>query len=285
MPQTAEKFAHVDPVWSNVRSEALEMATHEPVLASFLHASVLNHQRFEDALSYLLAQKLGSMEVSSMLLRQVFDEAFHKDSDIGAAVRADVMAVLDRDPACHSYLEPLLYFKGFHALQAHRVAHWLLGQGRKAMALFIQNRVSVTFGADINPAARIGRGIMIDHATGVVVGETAVIEDDVSLLQGVTLGGTGNEEGDRHPKIRRGAMIGAGAVILGNIEVGECSRVGASSVVLKDVPPCKTVAGIPARVVGEAGCDQPSRKMDQIFEGGKGSEGGVPSGLGEGSGR
>lgn len=285
MPQTAEMFAHVDPVWSNVRSEALEMATHEPVLASFLHASVLNHQRFEDALSYLLAQKLGSMEVSSMLLRQVFDEAFHKDSDIGAAVRADVMAVLDRDPACHSYLEPLLYFKGFHALQAHRVAHWLLGQGRKAMALFIQNRVSVTFGADINPAARIGRGIMIDHATGVVVGETAVIEDDVSLLQGVTLGGTGNEEGDRHPKIRRGAMIGAGAVILGNIEVGECSRVGASSVVLKDVPPCKTVAGIPARVVGEAGCDQPSRKMDQIFEGGRSGEGGVPSGLGEGSGR
>jgi serine O-acetyltransferase len=285
MPQTAEKFAHVDPVWSNVRSEALEMATHEPVLASFLHASVLNHKRFEDALSYLLAQKLGNMEVSSMLLRQVFDEAFHKDGEIGAAVRADVMAVLDRDPACQSYLEPLLYFKGFHALQAHRVAHWLLGQDRKPMAQFIQNRVSVTFGADINPAARIGRGIMIDHATGVVVGETAVIEDDVSLLQGVTLGGTGNEEGDRHPKIRRGAMIGAGAVILGNIEVGECSRVGASSVVLKDVPPCTTVAGIPARVVGEAGCDQPSRKMDQIFDGTKGGDGALPTGLGEGSGR
>jgi serine O-acetyltransferase len=225
------------------------------------------------------------MEVSSMLLRQVFDEAFHKDGDIGAAVRADVMAVLDRDPACHSYLEPLLYFKGFHALQAHRVAHWLLGQGRKAMAMFIQNRVSVVFGADINPAARIGRGIMIDHATGVVVGETAVIEDDVSLLQGVTLGGTGNEEGDRHPKIRRGAMIGAGAVILGNIEVGECSRVGASSVVLKNVPPSTTVAGIPARVVGEAGCDQPSRKMDQIFDGNKNGEGGASPGLGEGSGR
>ena len=204
MPQTAQKFASVDPVWASIRKDALEVATKEPILASFIHATVLNHEHFEGALSFHLAQKLGSMEMPAMLVRQVFDEAFHKDRDIGAAVRADLMAVLDRDPACHSCLEPLLYFKGFHALQSYRVGHWLWSQDRKAMAFFLQNRVSELFAVDIHPAAKVGRGIMIDHATSVVIGETAVIEDDVSLLQGVTLGGTGKDEGDRHPKIRRG---------------------------------------------------------------------------------
>jgi serine O-acetyltransferase len=159
----------------------------------------------------------------------------------------------------------VLYFKGFHAIQTHRLAHWLWEKGRKDFALYLQSRSSAVFQTDINPAAHIGRGIFLDHATGLVVGETAVVEDDVSMLQDVTLGGTGKEDGDRHPKIRRGVLIGAGAKILGNIEVGECARIAAGSVVLKSVPPHMTVAGVPARVVGEAGCAEPARAMDQML--------------------
>jgi serine O-acetyltransferase len=176
-------------------------------------------------------------------------------------MRADMTAVFERDPACTSMLEPILYFKGFHALQSHRVAHSLWTQGRRSLASFLQNRISEAFGMDIHPAARIGRGIMIDHGTGVVIGETAVVEDDVSLLQGVTLGGTGKETGDRHPKVRRGALICAGATVLGNIEIGECAKVGAASVVLKDVPPRTTAVGVPARIVGSC-CEEPARAMD-----------------------
>ncbi len=263
MPETVRKFADVDPVWARLRDEALEMAQREPILASLLHATVLNHERFEQALSYQIAQKLGSVEVRAMLLRQVFDAAYAKDPDIGAAVRADVVAVFERDPACNSYLQPLLYFKGFHSLIGYRVAHWLWNEGRKPMALYLQSRISEMFGVDIHPAARIGRGIMIDHATGVVVGETAVVEDDVSMLHHVTLGGTGKETGDRHPKIRKGALISVGAKVLGNIEVGECARVAAGAVVLNDVPANCTVAGVPAKVVGCAGSEHPSHEMVQ----------------------
>lgn len=262
MSQTAKQVATCDPVWSYVRKEAREMADQEPVLAGFLHATMLNHERLEHALSYHLAHKLGSDALPDMLLRQVFDEAFAGDADIGAAVRADIVAVLERDPACTSYLEPLLYFKGFHALQCYRVSHWLWNKGRVPMALFLQNRISEVFGVDIHPAAKIGRGIMIDHGTGVVIGETTVIEDEVSLLQSVTLGGTGKDSGDRHPKVRRGALICAGAKILGNIEIGESSKVGAASVVLSDVPARCTVVGVPAKVVGDC-CDRPAREMDQ----------------------
>lgn len=265
MPQTVQKFATVDPTWAGIREQALEMAQSEPLLASFLHATVLNHENFEQSLSFHLAQKLGSMEVSAMLVRQAFDTAFEADPEIGAAIRADVVAVFDRDPACNSYLEPLLYLKGFHALVSYRVAHWLWHEGRRPLAMYLQNRMSEQFGTDIHPAAQIGRGIMIDHATSVVVGETAVIEDDVSMLHEVTLGGTGKETGDRHPKVRRGALIGAGAKILGNIEVGAHSRVGAGSVVLEDVPSECTVAGIPAKVVGCAGSERPARDMKQNF--------------------
>jgi len=265
MQKTASKVAIHDPIWLTVRTEAAEMAAQEPTLASFLHATILNHERFESALSFHLAQKLGSAEVPAMLLRQPFDEAFAADPDIGNAVRADLMAVRERDPACRWLLQPLLYFKGFQALEAYRVAHWMWLNGRQPMALFLQARISEIFGADIPPAARLGRGIMIDHATSVVIGETAVVEDDVSMLHEVTLGGTGKETGDRHPKVRRGAMLGAGAKLLGNIEIGEYSRVGAGSVVLEDVPRCVTVAGVPAVIVGSAGCDQPAREMDQRF--------------------
>lgn len=262
MPQTAPQFASCDPVWARVREDAVALVSSEPVLASFLHASVLNHPRFESALSFLLAQKLGSDEVPAMLLRQVFDEALQDDPEVGAAVRTDIVAVFDRDPACHSYLEPLLYFKGFHALQAHRVSHWLWQAGRHGLSLYLQNRASMAFSVDIHPAARLGRGLLMDHATGIVIGETAVVEDDVSMLHSVTLGGTGKEAGDRHPKVRRGVLIGAGAKLLGNIEVGECARIGAGSVVLEDVPRGCTAVGVPAKVVGCAGCDQPSREMD-----------------------
>jgi serine O-acetyltransferase len=267
MPQTSKKFAEVDPVWSRIREEAIDLVKSEPLLASFVHATVLNHERFEQALAYHLAQKLGSVEVPAILLREVFDKCYADAPDIGASARADIVAVHDRDPACRSYLQPLLFFKGFLSIQSQRVANWLWMHKRWEMALFLQSRVSELFGVDAHPAARIGRGIFVDHATGVVIGETAVIEDDVSLLHGVTLGGTGKVEGDRHPKVRRGVLIGAGAKILGNVEIGECSKVAAGSVVTKDVPPRATVAGVPAKVIGETDCsDQPSHVMDQGVE-------------------
>ena len=262
MLQTAPKLSSHDPIWSRIRREAEAMVTDEPILASYVHATILKHHQFEDALSYHLAERLGSVAVRAMLVREVFDEALKQDTNIGAAARADIVAVNERDPACVSYLEPLLYFKGFHALQSYRIAHWLWGQNRKQVALYLQNRISEIFSVDIHPAARIGRGIMIDHATSVVIGETAVVEDDVSMLHEVTLGGTGKESGDRHPKVRQGVLIGAGAKILGNVEIGEGSRVGAGSVVLNDVPEHCTVVGVPARVVGCAGCERPAHEMN-----------------------
>ncbi len=197
-----------------------------------------------------------------MQVREIFEEAFAAEPAMGEAVRADLSAVFQRDPACHSYLQAFLFFKGFHALQSYRVAHYLWLQGRKTMALFVQNRMSDLFAVDIHPAARLGRGIMIDHATGVVIGETAVVGDDVSMLHGVTLGGTGKQNEDRHPKVGRGVLLSTGAKVLGNIEIGEYSRVGAGSVVLKPVPPHTTVAGVPARVIGKAGSPRPSQDMD-----------------------
>lgn len=267
MPQTSRKFAQIDPVWSRIRDEAIEIVGREPLLASFVHATILNHERFEQALSYTMAQKLGGVEVPAILFREVFDKCYADAPDVGAAARADILAVNDRDPACKTYVQALLYFKGFQAIQAQRVAHWLWNNKRWELALLMQSRISELFQVDAHPAARIGRGIMVDHATGVVIGETAVIEDDVSLLHGVTLGGTGKAAGDRHPKVRRGVLIGAGAKILGNVEIGECSKVAAGSVVVKDVPPRTTVAGVPAKVIGRTDCnDQPARIMDQGLE-------------------
>ncbi len=201
------------------------------------------------------------------MIRQAYADALEDEPAIGDAFRADIVATVDRDPAANRFIEPVLYFKGFHAIQTHRLAHWLLSKGRKDFALYLQSRSSAAFQCDINPAAKIGRGIFLDHATGLVVGETAVIEDDVSILHGVTLGGTGKEHEDRHPKIRHGVLIGAGAKILGNIEVGHCARIAAGSVVIKPVPHNATVAGVPAKVVGEAGCPEPSRAMDQMLYG------------------
>lgn len=254
-----------DPVWGRIRQETQKQASDEPILASYLHATILNHTRLDQALSFHLASQLESAAASSLLLREVILEAFAHDTKILDAVRADLLAVLDRDSATHELYIPFLYYKGFHALQTHRVAHWLWNQGRQSLALFFQNRMSSKFGVDIHPAARFGRGIMLDHATGLVVGETARVGNNVSILQSVTLGGTGKEDGDRHPKICDGVLISAGAKILGNILVGQGAKVGAGSVVLQPVPPHTTVAGIPAKVVGRPASDQPALDMDHCW--------------------
>ncbi len=265
MPQTQTDISTLDPVWHRVVEEARDAVVAEPLLGGLVHACILHHRSLETALAYRVSQKLASGEMSEQLLREIADEAFASDPEIRAAARADIVAVFDRDPACHRFLQPILFFKGFQAIQAYRVGHWLWRQGRKDLAYFIQMRVSEVFGIDIHPAARIGKGIMIDHAHSIVIGETAVVGDNVSMLHSVTLGGTGKEEEDRHPKIGDGVLIGAGAKVLGNIKIGDCSRIAAGSVVLEAVPTCKTVAGVPARIVGEAGCSQPAMSMDHLL--------------------
>jgi serine O-acetyltransferase len=263
--RSASSLDRVDPVWARVRSEAEEIVRREPELATFIYSTVLHHDSLEASVVHRLSERLSHADVSGEMIRQAYADALDDQPSIGDAFRADVVAVVDRDPATNRFIEPVLYFKGFHALQAHRLANWLWTHARRDFAYYLQSRCSAVLQCDIHPAARIGRGIFLDHATGLVVGETAVIEDDVSMLHDVTLGGTGKEHGDRHPKIRRGVMIGAGAKILGNIEVGCCARIAAGSVVLQPVPPGTTVAGVPARVVGEAGCAEPARTMDQLL--------------------
>jgi len=253
----------VDPIWAEVRAEAEEIVRTEPTMASFVFATVLNHDRLEDAIVDRIAQRLDNHVVSAEVIRCGFEQAFAEDQSLGDFIRSDIAAVYDRDPACDRYIEPILYFKGFHAIQTHRLAHFMYRRGRKDFAYYLQSRSSEVFQTDINPAVPMGRGIFLDHATGVVIGETAVIEDEVSILQDVTLGGTGKEDGDRHPKVRHGVLIGAGAKVLGNIEVGRCSRIAAGSVVLRPVPANTTVAGVPARVIGKAGCAEPAVTMDQ----------------------
>ncbi|UZD92391.1 serine O-acetyltransferase [Cognatishimia activa] len=262
----AERNLHIqelDPVWQRILREGQEALKDEPLLGGLVHSSILHHSSIEQALAYRVSLKLASAEMSEQLLREICDEAYRSDPNISMQARADLTAVYERDPACHRLIQPMLFFKGFQAIQAYRVAHWLWREGRKDMAYFFQMRCSEVFGIDIHPNARIGQGIMIDHAHSIVIGETAVVGDNVSMLHSVTLGGTGKEEEDRHPKIGDGVLIGAGAKVLGNIKVGNCSRVAAGSVVLEEVPACKTVAGVPARIVGDAGCSQPSVSMDQ----------------------
>ncbi len=265
MAETRKKLAELDPVWARIRAEAEDAIAHEPLLGGVIHSSILHHRSIETALAYRISLKLASSEMPEQILREICDEAFNASPDIAMSARADIVAVNDRDPACDRFIQPLLFFKGFQAIQAYRVSHWLWTEGRRDMARFVQMRCSEVFGVDIHPGAVIGKGIMIDHAHSIVIGETAVVGDNVSMLHSVTLGGTGKEEEDRHPKIGSGVLIGAGAKVLGNIKVGNCSRVAAGSVVLEEVPPCKTVAGVPARIVGEAGCDQPSVAMDQLL--------------------
>lgn len=254
-----------DEVWQRIRQETETQAAMEPILASFLHATILNHSKLERALSFHIANMLDSPTASSLLLREVILDALESDPCIPMSIRADLLAVEERDSACNELSIPFLYFKGFHALQTQRVAHWLWQQGRKSLALFFQNRMSAVFGVDIHPAAVLGHGIMLDHATGLVIGETATVGNNVSILQSVTLGGTGKDEGDRHPKIADGVLISAGAKILGNIRVGVGAKVGAGSVVLEEVPPHTTVAGVPAKIVGRPTTDLPALEMEHDF--------------------
>lgn len=263
--QKTSEVIGLDPVWKAVCDEAREIIHNDTSMSGFIFGNILNQKSLEDAVVQRICERLNQPEFSADMIRGVFREMREDWPQWAEIMRVDIAAVYDRDPACTRFIEPILYFKGFHALQTHRLAHWAWHNGRKDFALYIQSRVSQVFQIDINPQSKFGRGIFIDHGTGIVVGATAVIGDDVSILQGVTLGGTGKEEGDRHPKVKNGVLVGAGAIVLGNIEVGECSRVAAGALVVKPVPPKTTVAGVPARVVGVAGCSQPSRTMHQIL--------------------
>ena len=257
------EFGAKDALFARILADAQEAVRREPDLAGFLFANVLHHETLERAIIHRVAARLDHPDLGAESIVHAYTGVIAADPSIVEAFRADILAVFDRDPACTRLIEPLLYFKGFHALQTHRLAHALLKAGRRDFAFYLQSRASAVFQVDINPAAKFGKGVFLDHATAIVVGETAVVEDDVSILQGVTLGGTGKEIGDRHPKIRHGVLLAAGAKVLGNIEVGHCARVAAGSVVLSPVPHNTTVAGVPARVVGTAGCAEPGRTMDQ----------------------
>ncbi len=253
------------PVWAALRNEAQHVAVSEPSLASILNAVILRHERFADALSYQLARKLGDQEFRALSVREIADEAFAADPSIIAGAEADLRAVLERDPACKGYVQPLLYFKGFLALQTHRVAHWLWRRDRDSLAFYLQSRMSELFQVDIHPAAVVGKGAFFDHGTGIVIGETASLGDDVSMLHGVTLGGTGAHRGDRHPKIGDGVLLGAGAKVLGPITVGDHAKIAAGSVVLKSVPAHCTAAGVPARLINCPTCDEPAKSMDHTL--------------------
>lgn len=255
----------LDPVWKAVRDEAQAIIENEPVMSTFIYTTILNHFSLEDAVIQRVSDRLSSAEVPGGLIRQSFQEMLLDWPQWGEYLRSDIAAVYDRDPACQRFVDPILYFKGFQAIQTHRLAQWCSSSGRRDFALYLQSRSSEVFQTDINPAVTMGKGIFLDHATGVVIGETAAIGDNVSILHNVTLGGTGKDKGDRHPKIGCGVLLGAGAKILGNIKVGDCSRIAAGSLVLKDVPSKVTIAGIPGKVVGVAGCSEPSRSMDQIL--------------------
>ena len=266
-PQQTSAVQKLDPVWARIRDEAEDIVRREPEIGTFIYSSILHHDTLETAVIHRVSERLDHADVSAELIRQAYTDALEDQPQLGEIFRADIVAIFDRDPATDRFLEPVLYYKGFHAIQTHRLAHWMWGQGRKDFAYYLQSRSSAVFQCDIHPAARVGRGIFLDHATGLVVGETAVIGDNVSMLHDVTLGGTGKDHGDRHPKIADGVLIGAGAKIIGNIEIGHCARVAAGSVVLKAVPNNVTVAGIPAKIVGDSPCEEPSRTMDHMFPG------------------
>jgi serine O-acetyltransferase len=257
--------ATAPPVWAALRNEAAAAAKSESALASVLAAVILNHETLGDALSYQLARKLGDQELRAMTIRDICDEAYQGHPELLSMAEDDLKAVFERDPACKGYVQPFLFFKGFQALQTQRVAHWLWSQGRETLAFYLQSRMSELFQVDIHPATRIGRGVFVDHGTGIVIGETAVIGDDVSMLQGVTLGGTGAEQGDRHPKIGKGVLLGAGAKVLGNIEIGDYAKIASGSVVLKPVPAGCTAAGVPARLVNCPTCEEPAKSMDHTL--------------------
>ena len=249
-----------------MRQHAHDIVAREPALATLLNETVLHRDSFAECLTFRLTRKLVNHATSIEVLHDTFMESFLRQPEILQQVACDMIAVNERDPACPDVLTPLLYFKGLQALVCYRVGHYLWNQNRTEFALYLQSLISETFAVDIHPAAKIGCGILLDHATSFVAGETAVIESDVSILHEVTLGGTGKDRGDRHPKVRTGVLLGAGAKILGNVEIGEGAKVGAGSVVLKNVPPHTSVAGVPAQVIGKARDVSPALGMCQQFD-------------------
>ena len=255
------------PVWASLRNEAAHVAQTEPGLASLLNAVILKHDGLAHALSYQLARKLSDQELRAMSVREIAEEAYASDPSLIDIAEADLRAVFERDPACKGYVQPFLFFKGFLALQTHRVSHWLWEQGREPLAFYMQSRMSEQFDVDIHPATRIGSGVFLDHGAGIVIGETAVIGDNVSIMQGVTLGGTGAERGDRHPKIGDGVLLSVGAKVLGNITVGAYAKIAAGAVVLKPVPAGCTAVGVPARLINCPDCEEPARSMDHTISG------------------
>ncbi len=254
-------------IWPELYSQAESLAEGEPLLASYYHASIISHSNFGTALASHVATKLGGSTVSALMLKEVFADILHQNPEIAGYAMADAVAYLERDPACDNYCRPFLFFKGFLAMQAQRFSHHLWQHDRKSLARYMQHQVSMLCDVDIHPGAKIGSGIMIDHATGLVIGETAVVGNNVSLLHGVTLGGTGNESGQRHPQVGSGVMISSGAKILGNITIGEGAKIGAGSVVLESVPPHVTVAGVPAKVIAKLTDLLPALTMNQQIEG------------------
>ena len=254
-----------DPLWQEICTEAREAVSREPVMADFFDTAILNHDSLSDALCFNLSQQMGSSVVPAQMVSEVIAEALQQDPEILERIRRDIHACFDRDPACQAHFMPILYFKGFQALQLQRISHWLWTQGRNILALYFQSQISEVYAVDIHPGARLGCGIMIDHATGLVIGETAVVGDNVSILHSVTLGGSGCTTGSRHPTIGNGVLISAGAKILGNISVGDGVKVGAGSLVLESVPEHVTVAGVPAKVVGTPREAEPALEMDQYL--------------------
>lgn len=256
-----------EQVWEQLQADARDLISREPLMASYVYACILNHRDLSSALSFLLANKLANYVLSAVAIRELFAHAFQQSPQIVDYAAHDIHAVYQRDAATNAYLPVVLYLKGYQSIQVHRVAHFLWTTGRRDLALYLQSRNSEVFGVDIHPACVMGKGIMFDHATGIVIGETTVIEDDVSIMQSVTLGGTGNEQGDRHPKIGYGVLVAAGAKVLGNIKIGRGAKVGAGSVVLKDVPAHTTVVGVPAHPAGKTNQEPPSYTMDQGLDG------------------
>ena len=256
----------VDPIWGFIKKEAQQLASEEPLLADFFQRAVLQYNSLEAVVGHVLAETFTSSSMSSEDIQKVIAEVLRDEPKIGISIRRDIEAAFHRDAACQYYLMPLIYFKGFQALQLYRISHWLWNNKRYSFALFLQNNISERFAVDIHPAAKIGDGIMIDHATGLVIGETAVVGNDVSILHSVTLGGSGCHQGDRHPKIGDGVLLAAGAKVLGNITVGEGVKVGAGSLELESVPDHVTVAGVPATIVGKPAEQNPALEMDQYIE-------------------
>jgi len=259
------KLPGIDPIWDNIKEEAQDASDADLAITRYMYSLILGNKSLEKVLSLHLSKLLETAHLEDRLIEELFDDFYNSHKDIKQIIRSDIAAVFDRDPACHRYIEPVLYFKGFQALQVHRLAHWLWNDGRKDLAYYLQSVSSRIFSVDIHPAAKFGRGIFIDHATGIVIGETAEIDDNVSILHDVTLGGTGKKCGDRHPKVKSGVLIGAGAKILGNINIGSSARIAAGSVVLHDVPNGTTVAGVPAKVIANNDKDYPAQNMDHLL--------------------